>query len=229
MTTPPFGMPPIANPYQPPPRQPVQRGPKRVSGKLKALFAALVVVALGLGTLGAFGFAAIARSAGPPVVGSCLYLSSLGSETQTYTGADCSDQAATFRVDAVSNGRSSCRGEDYVRFELYTSARSTSKPSETLCLALNVVSGECVRDVSDESKGRQGRVRRPQGGSTRCGAQRHAVGVELRRQGRVAGLCGAAGADDLPAADRGEHLAPTRRSGASPPRRGGWRAVRSCA
>ncbi|PKV93728.1 hypothetical protein ATK30_4583 [Amycolatopsis echigonensis] len=152
MTTPPFGMPPIANPYQPPPRQPVQRGPKRVSGKLKALFAALVVVALGLGTLGAFGFAAIARSAGPPVVGSCLYLSSLGSETQTYTGADCSDQAATFRVDAVSNGRSSCRGEDYVRFELYTSARSTSKPSETLCLALNVVSGECVRDVSDESK-----------------------------------------------------------------------------
>lgn len=152
MTTPPFGMPPIANPYQPPPRQPVQRGPKRVSGKLKALFAALVVVALGLGTLGAFGFAAIARSAGPPVVGSCLYLSSLGSETQTYTGADCSDQAATFRVDAVSNGRTSCRGEDYVRFELYTSARSTSKPSETLCLALNVVSGECVRDVSDESK-----------------------------------------------------------------------------
>lgn len=152
MTTPPFGMPPIANPYQPPPRQPVQRGPKRVSGKLKALFAALVVVALGLGTLGAFGFAAIARSAGPPVVGSCLYLSSLGSETQTYTGADCSDQAATYRVDAVSNGRSSCRGEDYVRFELYTSARSTSKPSETLCLALNVVSGECVRDVSDESK-----------------------------------------------------------------------------
>ncbi|WP_037361484.1 LppU/SCO3897 family protein [Amycolatopsis orientalis] len=149
MTTPPFGLPPAANPYQP---LPVHSGPKRVSGKLKALFAGLVVLAVGLGTLGAFGFAAIARSAGPPVAGSCLYLSSLGSETQTYTGADCSDRAATYRVDAVANGRSSCRGEDYVRFELYTSARSTSKPSETLCLALNVVSGECVRDVSDESK-----------------------------------------------------------------------------
>ncbi|MBB1160057.1 LppU/SCO3897 family protein [Amycolatopsis dendrobii] len=153
MTTPPFGVPPAANPYQPLPRQPVPGGPKRVSGKQKALFAALVVVALGLGTLGAFGFAAVARSAGPPVAGSCLYLTSLGSETQTYTGADCSDQAATYRVDTVAKGRSSCRGEDYVPFELYSSARSTtSRPTQTLCLALNVVSGECVRDVSDESK-----------------------------------------------------------------------------
>ncbi|MGW7534504.1 LppU/SCO3897 family protein [Amycolatopsis sp. NPDC054798] len=153
MTTPPFGMPPAANPYQPLPQQPVQGGPKRVSGKQMALFAALVVAALGLGTLGAFGFAAVVRSAGPPVAGSCLYLSSLGSETQTYTGADCSDQAATFRVDTVGTGRSSCRGEDYVRFELYLSSRnSTSRPTQTLCLALNVVSGECVRDVSDESK-----------------------------------------------------------------------------
>ncbi|WP_116204142.1 LppU/SCO3897 family protein [Amycolatopsis circi] len=156
MTTPPFGMPPAANPYQPLPQQPVQVGPKRVSGKQKALFAALIVVALGLGTLGAFGFAAIARSAGPPVAGSCLYLSSLGTKTQTYTGADCSDRAATYRVDTVVNGRSSCRGEDYVRFELYSSTRSatttSSRPSQTLCLALNVVSGECVRDVSDESK-----------------------------------------------------------------------------
>ncbi|ATY15096.1 hypothetical protein CU254_35390 [Amycolatopsis sp. AA4] len=155
MTTPPFGVPPAANPYQPPPRQPVQGGPKRVSGKQKALFAVLVVVALGLGTLSAFGFAAVVRSTGPPVAGSCLYLSSLGSETQTYTGADCSERAATYRVDTVVKGRSSCRGEDYVRFELYLSARTattSSRPTQTLCLALNVVSGECVRDVSDESK-----------------------------------------------------------------------------
>lgn len=153
MTTPPFGMPQAANPYQPLPQQPVQGGPKRVSGKQKGLFAALVVVALGLGTLGAFGFAAVVRSAGPPVAGSCLYLTSLGSRTQTYTGADCSDRAATYRVDTVSKGRSSCRGEDYVPFELYSSARSTtSRPTQTLCLALNVASGECVRDVSDESK-----------------------------------------------------------------------------
>ncbi|WP_409184715.1 hypothetical protein F9C11_10740 [Amycolatopsis sp. VS8301801F10] len=153
MTTPPFGTPPAANPYQPLPQQPVHGGPKRVPGKQKALFAALVVVALGLGTLAAFGFASVVRSAGPPVAGSCLYLSSLGSDTQTYTGAECSEQAATYRVDTVVKGRSSCRGEDYVRFELYLSARSTtSRPAQTLCLALNVVSGECVRDVSDESK-----------------------------------------------------------------------------
>ncbi|MGV9299114.1 MULTISPECIES: LppU/SCO3897 family protein [Amycolatopsis] len=153
MTTPPFGVPPAANPYQAPPPQAVQGGPKRVSGKQKALFAGLVVVALGLGTLGAFGFAAIARSAGPPVAGSCLYLSSFGSETQTYTGADCSEQAATYRVDTVVKGRASCSGEDYVRFELYSSSSRTSgRPTQTLCLALNVASGECVRDVSDESK-----------------------------------------------------------------------------
>ncbi|MFD2474903.1 LppU/SCO3897 family protein [Amycolatopsis silviterrae] len=152
MTTPPFGVPPAANPYQPLPQQPVPGGPKRVSGKQKALFAALVVVALGLGTLGAFGFAAVVRASGPPVAGSCLYLSSLGSETQTYTGADCSERAATYRVDTVVKGRGSCRGEDYVQFELYLSTRSTTRPTQTLCLALNVASGECVRDVSDESK-----------------------------------------------------------------------------
>jgi len=112
----------------------------------------LIVLALGLGTAGAFGVAALVRAAGPPAVGSCLNLETLSTRTQSYAGVDCTDQAATYRVDAVNPGRGSCRGNDYVRFQLYSSTRSSSiAPTNTLCLALNVSSGECVRNVSDEA------------------------------------------------------------------------------
>ncbi|WP_020664429.1 LppU/SCO3897 family protein [Amycolatopsis benzoatilytica] len=152
MTTPPFDVPPAADPFQPPRyAAAAPNGAKRVSGLQKGLFAGLIAVALGLGTLGAFGVAAIARASGPPAVGSCLNLEAMSANTQSYSGVNCTDRAATYRVDAITKGRGSCHGQDYVRFELYLSARGGSSPTNTLCLALNVASGECVRDVSDET------------------------------------------------------------------------------
>ncbi|WP_033295327.1 LppU/SCO3897 family protein [Amycolatopsis jejuensis] len=151
MTTPPFGVPPAANPFEPPRFSAGPNRPKALSDKMKALLAGLVVAGLGLGCLAAFGVAAIARQSGPPVAGGCVYLSAVGSDTQSYHSADCADQRATYRIDNVAKGRSTCRGKDYVRFELYKSTRTTGTPSQTLCLALNVKSGECLRNVSDEA------------------------------------------------------------------------------
>ncbi|MFI5608385.1 hypothetical protein [Amycolatopsis sp. NPDC051903] len=156
MTTPPFGVPSAANPFQPPTAPPgtPPGAPRGVGGTAKALIAAGIVLALGVGVLAAFGVAAIARSAGTPVAGSCLYLSDVGSGSQSYHGISCSEQRATYRVDDVENGSSSCHGDDYVRFQLFgasSSSRSTS-PRETLCLALNVNTGDCLRDVEDEAE-----------------------------------------------------------------------------
>ncbi|MFF4597087.1 hypothetical protein [Amycolatopsis sp. NPDC001319] len=155
MTTPPFGVPSAANPFQPPGAVPPRPGASRpLSSTAKVLVAAGIVVALGVGVLAAFGVAAIARSSGTPVAGSCLYLSDESVGTQSYHGVSCSEQRATYRVDDVENGTASCRGGDYVRFQLFRSTSSssrTSTPRETLCLALNVSSGDCLRDVDDEA------------------------------------------------------------------------------
>ncbi|MBB4687953.1 LppU/SCO3897 family protein [Amycolatopsis jiangsuensis] len=151
MTTPPFGAPPAPNPFQPPGHFSSPGPRRRLSGKVKGLIAGAIVLALGLGVLAAFGVGAIARSAGPPSAGSCLYLSQAGLDTQSYHDAACSDSRATYRVDDVIRGRSSCHGEDYVRFEIYGTSRTSRTPQRTLCLALNVSNGECLRDVDDES------------------------------------------------------------------------------
>ncbi|MEV0074576.1 MULTISPECIES: hypothetical protein [unclassified Amycolatopsis] len=159
MTTPPFGVPSAANPFQPPGAMPPRPGaPRALSSTAKVLVAAGIVVALGVGVLAAFGVAAIARSSGTPVAGSCLYLSDESVGTQSYHGVSCSEQRATYRVDDVENGTSSCHGSDYVRFQLFrgtsssSSSSRTSAPRETLCLALNVSSGDCLRDVDDEAE-----------------------------------------------------------------------------
>ncbi|MGW4483277.1 LppU/SCO3897 family protein [Amycolatopsis sp. NPDC004368] len=155
MTTPPFGAPPAANPFQPPGAVPPRPGsPRPLSSTTKVLVAAGIVVALGVGVLAAFGVAAIARSAGTPVAGSCLYLSDETGGAQNYHGVSCSEQRATYRVDVVETGSSGCHGGDYVRFQLFrgTSSSRTASPRETLCLALNVSSGDCLRDVDDDAE-----------------------------------------------------------------------------
>ncbi|WP_326566577.1 hypothetical protein VSH64_32585 [Amycolatopsis rhabdoformis] len=153
MTTPPFGAPPAANPFQPPGAVPPRPGaPRPLSSTAKVLIAAGIVVALGVGVLAAFGVGAIARSSGTPVAGSCLYLSEASASTQSYHGVGCSEQRATYRVDDVEGGTSSCHGGDYVRFQLFRGASRTGTPSQTLCLALNVSSGECLRDVDDDAE-----------------------------------------------------------------------------
>ncbi|GAA3555455.1 hypothetical protein GCM10022222_43830 [Amycolatopsis ultiminotia] len=151
MTTPQFGVPQVPNPFEPPRQFPPPVRPKGVSGKVKGLIAGGVVLALGLGVLAAFGVASIANSDESPSSGTCLYLSEAGDDTQSYHRADCSDRSATYRVDKIVRGSSSCRGEDYVRFEIFGSGRASRTAQRTLCLALNVSSGDCLRDVDDEA------------------------------------------------------------------------------
>ncbi|MDT8911114.1 hypothetical protein [Amycolatopsis sp. PS_44_ISF1] len=152
MSTPPFGGPPAANPFRPPAPAP-RPGP--LSTTTKVLLGGAVVVAVGLGSLAAFGVAAITRSAGPPVAGSCVYLSDDNLDTG-YHGVGCSDRRATYKVDDVATGGSACHGSDYVRFQVFTgSSRRGGEPDRTLCLALNVVSGDCLSDVDDDASVRK--------------------------------------------------------------------------
>jgi hypothetical protein len=136
--------------YQPgmapamPPPPPV----RRVATATKVWIALGIVLALGLGSLGAFGIAAVGTFASGPVAGSCLYLSDAGSGSQTFHKLDCGDDRATYRVDYVRGAYSSCSGTDYVRFRLYD---SRGRAESSLCLALNVKTGDCLTNVEDET------------------------------------------------------------------------------
>ncbi|RSN47630.1 hypothetical protein DMC64_10265 [Amycolatopsis sp. WAC 04197] len=109
-----------------------------------------VVLALGLGSLAAWG---ISRSSSFATVeaGKCLYLTDEAGGNQSYTTANCSSNRATFRVDEVRTGSSDCRDADYIQFELYGSSSSRTA-KKTLCLALNVETGDCLRDVVHETR-----------------------------------------------------------------------------
>ncbi|WP_410600155.1 hypothetical protein [Amycolatopsis sp. lyj-90] len=109
-----------------------------------------VVAALGLGSLVAWGMSQSGKF-GSVEAGECLYLTDEAGGGQSYTTAGCSTSRATFRIDDVRTGSSECRGSDYVQFELY--GRSSDKKAEkTLCLALNVETGDCLRDVVHETR-----------------------------------------------------------------------------
>ncbi|MFE0022997.1 hypothetical protein [Amycolatopsis sp. NPDC059021] len=144
------------NPFQPP-EYPAVPGtapmaaqvPRATSTRTKVLIGVGLVVALGIGSGAAFGVAALARLSSSPVAGSCVYLTDESRGQQAYHGVACSEQRATYKVDNVVNGASTCRGGDYLRFQIYGASRSKSA-SKTLCLALNVSSGECLSELDDD-------------------------------------------------------------------------------
>ncbi|MBE1576574.1 hypothetical protein ACFORH_06055 [Amycolatopsis roodepoortensis] len=109
-----------------------------------------VVAALGLGSLAAFGLSQSSRYT-KVEAGKCLYLTDEAGGNQSYTTASCSSDRATFRVDEVRTGSSDCRSADYIQFELYGGS-SSKRAEKTLCLALNVESGDCLRDVVHETR-----------------------------------------------------------------------------
>jgi len=109
-----------------------------------------VVAALGLGSLVAWGISQAGKF-GEVEAGKCLYLTDEAGGAQSYTTASCTSSRATFRIDSVRPGSAECRGEDYVQFELYDSG-SSRKAKSTLCLALNVETGDCLRDVVHETR-----------------------------------------------------------------------------
>ncbi|MEU3627688.1 hypothetical protein BS329_10285 [Amycolatopsis coloradensis] len=122
--------------------------PISVPAKVAIVFG--VVAALGLGSLVAWGLSRSGEFASVEA-GKCLYLTDEAGGAQSYTTASCTSSRATFRVDQVRTGSSECRGSDYVQFELYGSS-SSRKAEKTLCLALNVETGDCLRDVVHETR-----------------------------------------------------------------------------
>ncbi|MEU4251320.1 hypothetical protein AB0F15_28300 [Amycolatopsis sp. NPDC026612] len=148
MTTPPFEdnpfrSPAYAGPPAPMPPVPGQRPiPHWFTVKVRILLVACVVVALGLGSLGAMSIYWLERS-GPPSNGDCLYLTREGAGKLAYHRVGCGADNATYQVENTYRGAIACASGDYVRFRLGA--------GQTLCLALNVKAGDCLRDVDDES------------------------------------------------------------------------------
>ncbi|OXM48413.1 hypothetical protein CFP75_21975 [Amycolatopsis alba DSM 44262] len=124
--------------------------PPPISVLVKVSIVFGVVVALGVGSLVAWGISQSGKFA-TVEAGKCLYLTDEAGGAQSYTTASCTSSRATFRIDEVRTGSSECRGSDYVQFELYGS-KSSKKAEKTLCLALNVETGDCLRDVVHETR-----------------------------------------------------------------------------
>lgn len=146
------------NPFQAPeyaaaPPVPQLGAPKRLTVATKVLLVLAVVLALGAGTGAAFGVREVVlHTSLTPVAGDCLYLTDdFARDGQEYHQTSCTSTSAVYHVDLVESGRSNCHGGDYTRFQLYSGRDTTGIPSKTLCLALNVISGDCLRDVDDEA------------------------------------------------------------------------------
>jgi hypothetical protein len=141
----PTPMPGAPRPGAPMPAAPGQAPiPHWFTVKVRITLVACVIAALGLGSLAALG---ISRSGsyGTPSSGDCLYLTREGGDDLAYHRVGCSSNSATYKVENNYRGAIACASGDYVRFRL------SSGTGQTLCLALNVRSGDCLRDVDDES------------------------------------------------------------------------------
>jgi hypothetical protein len=112
--------------------------------KVRITLVVCVVAALGLGSLAALGISRIG-SYGTPSNGDCLYLTREGVDKLAYHGVSCRSNSATYKVENTYRGAIACAPGDYVRFRL------GSGTGQTLCLALNVRTGDCLRGADDES------------------------------------------------------------------------------
>ncbi len=144
------------NPFQPPeyaaPAVPVMpSGPAPVqrtswfTPMVRIVMAGCVIAAGGLGVLIALWITDF-RTTGTPGTGDCLYLTQQG-VGQSYHKVSCSNDQAMYKVDDWLTGTSTCGAGDYVRFQVL----SSGKNARTLCLALNVKSGDCLRDVDSDA------------------------------------------------------------------------------
>jgi len=151
LTTPPFDDNPFRSPdyamsQAPMPPSPGQAPiPHWFTVKVRITLVACVIAALGLGSLAALGVSRL-DSYGPPSSGDCLYLTREGGGDLAYHRVGCSSNSATYKVENSYSGTSTCSSNGYVRFK----TTSGSGSGRTLCLALNVRTGDCLRDVEDE-------------------------------------------------------------------------------
>jgi hypothetical protein len=152
LTTPPFDDNPFRSPDYATPSAPMPAAPSRppiphwFTTKVKITLAACVILALGLGSLGALTIY-WAGSSGPPSDGDCLYLTRESGNRLAYHRVGCGTDSATYKVENSYSGTSTCSSNGYVRFKTTTGTGA----GRTLCLALNVRTGDCLRDVEDEA------------------------------------------------------------------------------
>jgi len=119
--------------------------PHWFSGPVRILLLVSALAAAALGVAGAFGLDRLERMSAPGV-GDCVYLSKAGIGQQAYHRVACSDRTATYKVEGARTGDAKCGSGDYVRFKV--TGTGTAK---TLCLALNVSTGDCLRNVDDDA------------------------------------------------------------------------------
>jgi hypothetical protein len=107
-----------------------------------------VLVALGVGSLGAVGLVALSRAGAAPVVGDCLHITKESSNGEgEFEKLSCLDSRAIFRVETRDERRSTCPGDDYTRLRF-----TDDSTRYTLCLTLNVETGDCLTAIDDETK-----------------------------------------------------------------------------
>lgn len=107
-----------------------------------------VLMALGVGSLSAIGFLAVVESVASPTVGDCLRITDASRDSSDFEKLPCQDNRAVYLVEQRANGSSSCVGVDYTRFRIY----DKNSDRLTLCLVLNVASGDCLGSVEDQTK-----------------------------------------------------------------------------
>jgi len=146
-TSPAPGQDPGTNPYGlplypgPPPAPPGKKlGAAAIVGIVFA-----VLVSLGVGSLAAVGFFRVVESVAVPKVGDCLHITADSSENSDFEKLPCQDRRAMYLVEQRTNGSSACAGADYTRFRIY----DDKSDRLTLCLVLNVTSGDCLGSVED--------------------------------------------------------------------------------
>jgi hypothetical protein len=103
-----------------------------------------VLAALGVGSLGAVAIFAIAGAVGGPAAGDCLHIT----QGSGFERLSCRDSQAVFLVETRQEGGSTCPSDDYTRLRV----TENDGTRYTLCLALNVSTGDCLTAIADDTK-----------------------------------------------------------------------------
>jgi hypothetical protein len=117
--------------------------------RIAIVVSVLAAFVLGAGVAGVAG--TIAHAVRGMEVGDCLRITSEDPANGEFQRIKCSAPTAAFRVETKEPTPTSCPGEDYTRFR-YEEGTSSNSQQFMLCLTLNVVTGDCLNSLDDETK-----------------------------------------------------------------------------
>jgi hypothetical protein len=106
-----------------------------------------IVLFLGFAGLGVLLLVGFRAAMAGPEVGDCVRITKDDPTRGGYERLTCSSPRAVYKVESRPSGAASCPSGDYAEFELL--ARGDGSRLSTLCLALNVRSGECLSSPED--------------------------------------------------------------------------------